>query len=99
MQLYNSLQPSRQNAGTPKPKSFRHRRHPHGSLPLHQFLFASPSSLNLAHHILCRQIILRFLRKSLTRQHNSSFGSRDSISYTLLDATVNILKSNWQSRI
>nr|POE93991.1 hypothetical protein CFP56_35789 [Quercus suber] len=38
-------------------------------------------------------------QKSLTRQQNSSFGSRDSISYTLLDATVSILKSNWQSRI
>ncbi|KAM4109969.1 hypothetical protein ACB094_03G159000 [Castanea mollissima] len=38
-------------------------------------------------------------QKSLTRQQNSSFSSRDSISYTLLDAIVSILKSNWQSRI
>ena len=43
--------------GTPKPRSSR-RCH-HGSLPLHRFLLASPSSLNPAHHILCWKIILR----------------------------------------
>ena len=43
--------------GTPKPRSSR-RCH-HGSLPLHRFLLASPSSLNPAHHILCWQTILR----------------------------------------
>ena len=45
-------------ASTPKPRSSHRHRH-HGSLPLHRFLFAFPLSLNPAHRILCRQIILR----------------------------------------
>ena len=45
-------------ASTPKPRSSPRHRH-HGSLPLHRFLFAFPLSLNPAHQILCRQIILR----------------------------------------
>ena len=58
-------------------------------------LFISAHSLGFIFiYLFCSNELLCFQvsQKSLTRQQNSSFGSRDSISYILLDATVNILK-------